>query len=321
MNQQKLSGAVTLVRALAGHDLWHAEKFCRQAALVDLLLLANTQAATAPARGGSKVDVDRGCVAYSIQSLARRWQWSDVKVTGYLRELAQQGVIKVTSTSTGTVIRFVNYDIYNGIDNGDPGGEAEVNDLAGDLAGHLASDLAANTDAKLATNLAGRLAGNLAQSGSGRNYIGVEGEKENTPLPPKGGRGSYAEEPSDEEVLGYCAQAVTPIPEGFARWRISDYAARAIGWPRNWRRALSSDWLNPVLRAQFDKLMAKNAAEKNGAGLPGKISTTAHVIATRPELEQKQADVDALPDGPAKRAIQAKLDAQWRELERLEAGK
>ena len=94
MNQQKLSGKVTLVRALAGHDLWHAEKFCRQAALVDLLLLANTEAATAPARGGSKVDVHRGCVAYSIQSLARRWQWSDVKVTGYLRELAQQGVIK-----------------------------------------------------------------------------------------------------------------------------------------------------------------------------------------------------------------------------------
>lgn len=309
MNQQKLSGEVTLVRALAGHDLWHAEKFCRQAAMVDLLLLANTEAATAPARGGSKVDVDRGCVAYSIQSLARRWQWSDVKVTGYLRELAQQGVVKVTSTSTGTVIRLINYETYNPPKNG-------VH-LAGDLAGNLASDLAANTDAKLA----GNLAGNLAQSGSGSNYIGIEGEKENSPLPPKGGRGSYAEEPSDEEVLGYCAQAVSPIPEGFARWRISDYASRAMGWPRNWRRALSSDWLNPVLRAQFDKLMAKNAAEKNGAGLPGKISTTAHVIATRPELEQKQADVDALPDGPAKRSIQAKLDAQWRELERLEAGK
>lgn len=309
MNQQKLEGFVRLARALAGHDLWHAEKFCRQAALVDLLLLANTEAATAPARGGSKVDVDRGCVAYSIQSLARRWQWSDVKVTGYLRELAQQGVIKVTSTSTGTVIRLINYETYNTPENG------------AHLAGDLAGDLAANTDAKLATNLAGHLAGNLAQSGSGRNYIGVEGEKENTPLPPKGGRGSYAEEPSDEEVLAYCTQALTPIPEGFARWRISDYAARAIGWPRNWRRALASDWMSPVLRAQFERLMAKNGAEKNGAGTPGKISTTAHVIATRPELEQKQADVDALPDGPAKRAIQAKLDAQWRELERLEAGK
>ena len=305
MNQQKLEGFVRLARALAGHDLWHAEKFCRQAALVDLLLLANTEAATAPARGGSKVDVDRGCVAYSIQSLARRWQWSDVKVTGYLRELAQQGVVKVNSTSTGTVIRLINYETYNTTENGAR--------LADDLAGNLATNLAGD--------LADGLAGNLAQSGSGRNYIGVEGEKENTPLPPKGGRGSYAEEPSDEEVLAYCTQALTPIPEGFARWRISDYAARAIGWPRNWRRALSSDWLNPVLRAQFDKLMAKNAAEKNGAGLPGKISTTAHVIATRPELEQKQADVDALPDGPAKRAIQAKLDAQWRELERLEAWK
>ena len=58
-------------------------------------------------------------------------------------------------------------------------------------------------------------------------------------------------EPSEEEVLSYCAQAVPPIPNDFARWRISAYSGRELGWPRNWRKSLLSDWLNPVLRAQF----------------------------------------------------------------------
>jgi hypothetical protein len=303
ISQQKLSGSVNLVRALAGHDLWFTEKFCRQAALVDLLLLANTEDTTAPARGGTRVDVARGCVAYSIQSLARRWQWSDVKVSGYLRELAQHGVVKTASNANGTVIRFVNYDTYN-----PPHSEA-------DLAGDLATELVAET----APDLAAGLATDLAQSRSRRNYIGQEGELEKSPLPPKGAGEQGPELPSREEVLAYCATVgLGPIPADFAATRIADYDGRAIGWPRNWRRALLSDWLNPLRRAEFTKAMAKNGAEKTPAKT---VSASVRAIATRDELETMQADLDQLPHDDFRKAQQAKLDARWRELEALEGGK
>jgi hypothetical protein len=307
MTQQRLSGSVNLVRALAGHDLWFAEKFCRQAALVDLLLLANTDDATAPARGGTKVEVQRGALAYSIQHLARRWQWSDVKVSGYLRELQQQGVVKVDSNGNGTVIRFVNYDTYNPRPNGHA--------LATDLAGGLATDLAGG--------LAGELATDLAQSRSRSNYKGLEREMEESPLPPKGGRGSFAEVPSEEEFLGYCATVVQgPIPEDFARGRLSDYDNRAMGWPRNWKRAVLSDWLDPIKRGEWQARAAKLAQAANGSNQPAKtVSASVRAIATRSELETLQADLDSLPDGKSRRELQAKLDARWRELEALEAAK
>lgn len=312
MTQQRLSGYVKLVRALAGHDLWFQEKFCRQAALVDLLLLANTEDATAPARGGTRIEVARGCVAYSIQSLARRWQWSDVKVSGYLRELQQQGVVKVASNGNGTVIRFVNYDTYNRPDNGDPGGEGLATDLVADLATETAGDLATEQ------------ATDLAQSRSRRNYQRQEGEMEPSPLPPKGAGEAGAELPSREEVLGYCRTvALGPIADDFAAWRIADYDGRAIGWPKNWRRALLSDWLDPVRQAEFRKRAPKNGAEKS-AGVNGHgqtVSASVRAIATREELETIQADLDQLPHGAFRREQQAKLDARWRELEALEAGK
>jgi hypothetical protein len=312
MTQQRLSGSVNLVRALAGHDLWFAEKFCRQAALVDLLLLANTDDATAPARAGTKVEVPRGGVAYSIQHLARRWQWSDVKVTGYLRELQQQGVVKVDSTSNGTVIRFVNYDTYNPRQNNQP--------LATDLAGGLA--------AGLATDLAGELATDLAQSRSRSNSKGVEGELEESPLPPKGGRGSFAEEPSWGEFLGYCETvAQGPIPEDFARSRFSDYENRAMGWPRNWRRAILADWQDPLKRGEWQAKTAKFAQTTSGAPAPAKtVSASVHVISEAAAIKKGRAECEdmmkGLDDGSLsedfRRKMTAEVEARRRELDRRE---
>lgn len=316
MTQQRLSGYVKLVRALAGHDLWFQEKFCRQAALVDLLLLANTEDATAPARGGTRIEVARGCVAYSIQSLARRWQWSDVKVSGYLRELQQQGVVKVASNGNGTVIRFVNYDTYNRPDNGDPGGERLATDLVADLATETAGDLATEQ------------ATDLAQSRSKRNYQRQEGEMEHSPLPPKGAGEVGAELPSREEVLGYCRTvALGPIADDFAAWRIADYDGRAIGWPKNWRRALLSDWLDPVRQSEFRKRAPKNGAEKP-AGVNGHGQTVSASVRTidsrkaleleRETLEKGYAELDRDAVDAETKQIRAKLDARWLAMEKAE---
>jgi len=309
MTQQRLSGYVKLARALAGHDLWFQDKFCRQAAFVDLLLLANTEDATAPARGGTKVEVARGCVAYSIQSLARRWQWSDVKVSGYLRELQQQGVVKVASNGNGTVIRFVNYDTYNPPENGTS------------LAGDLATDLAGETAGDLATELAT----DLAQSRSRRNYQGQEGEVEHSPLPPKGAGEAGAELPSREEVLGYCRTvALGPIADDFAAWRIADYDGRAIGWPRNWRRALLSDWLDPVRQSEFRKRAPKNGAEKpagvNGHGQTVSAQTALPAWQRREDLEARIATHPANPESGFDGVVTPELEASYnRLLDALEA--
>jgi hypothetical protein len=154
---------------------------------------------------------------------------------------------------------------------------------------------------------------------------------EKSPLPPKGAGEQGPELPSREEVLAYCATvAQGPIPADFAATRIADYDGRAIGWPRYWRRALLSDWQNPVRRAEFTKAMAKNGAEKSipttsGHRVADQINERKACEKARRELQEAQ---DALTNGGFgdvtdadrkwKREKQAALDERWRALERRE---
>ena len=151
---------------------------------------------------------------------------------------------------------------------------------------------------------------------------------EHSPLPPKGAGEAGAERPSREEVLGYCRTvALGPIADDFAAWRIADYDGRAIGWPRNWRRALLSDWLDPVRQAEFRKRLTKNGAEKP-AGVNGNgqtVSASVRTIDARKALEKERATLEDgyadLANGAndaAARQIRAKLDARWLAMEKAE---
>ena len=107
-----LNGSVTLVKALAQHDLWLAEPFNRAQAWVDLLLLANDQPRTIRL-GGQPIHLERGQLGWSNVSLADRWRWSRNKVIGFLHELAERGMVKLAPGSRTTVITIANYGTYN----------------------------------------------------------------------------------------------------------------------------------------------------------------------------------------------------------------
>lgn len=112
MTDTTLNGSVTLVKALAQHDLWLAEPFNRAQAWVDLLLLANDQPRTIRL-AGQPIQLERGQLGWSHVSLADRWRWSRPKVIGFLQELAERGMVKLAPNNRTTVITIANYGTYN----------------------------------------------------------------------------------------------------------------------------------------------------------------------------------------------------------------
>lgn len=106
------NGAVSLAKALMDHEVWHLEPFSRGQAWVDLILAANDSNRTFLSQGRT-VEVFRGQTGYSLKSLARRWKWSDEKVSGFMLWLERAGMISRKSSGVTTVITIINYDTYN----------------------------------------------------------------------------------------------------------------------------------------------------------------------------------------------------------------
>lgn len=96
--------------------MWLKEKFDRPRAWIDLLLLAN-QAPGYILFRGIKIDLQRGDVGWSIETLAERWKWSRGKVNRFFellkneRQIVSKTDIK-TDIKLSSVISIVNYDLY-----------------------------------------------------------------------------------------------------------------------------------------------------------------------------------------------------------------
>lgn len=106
------NGAVTFAKALMDHEVWHLDPFSRGQAWADLILAANDSNRTFMA-GGRPVEVFRGQTGYSLKSLARRWRWSDEKVSGFIQWLERGGMISRKSNGVTTIITVLNYETYN----------------------------------------------------------------------------------------------------------------------------------------------------------------------------------------------------------------
>jgi len=108
-------GWIKLHRALQDNEMWTSEPFTRGQAWVDLLMLANHAPGFIRKRG-VRVEVDRGQVGRSEESLASRWQWSRGKVRRFLKEMAQQKdpMIEQQKTNVCSIISIINYDQYQG---------------------------------------------------------------------------------------------------------------------------------------------------------------------------------------------------------------
>lgn len=106
-----MSGWIKLHRQILDCDIWSSEEFSRGQAWIDLLLLANYKDSFFIKRG-TKIDVKRGQIGYSMKAISSRWSWSRSKVDRFLKLLENEHQIIVQKTSLTTIITVINYDRY-----------------------------------------------------------------------------------------------------------------------------------------------------------------------------------------------------------------
>lgn len=109
-NRSPLTGMVLLPREITSMRIWTRKPFDPGRALVDLHLLANTEAGTLQFGSGVKVDYQPGQLVRSIQGLAERWGWGRDTVRDFLRTLEEAEVLKIVAEHQhGKLIQILAY--------------------------------------------------------------------------------------------------------------------------------------------------------------------------------------------------------------------
>ncbi len=115
MAEPKKHGWFTLSRELLNDKMWLAERFSKGQAWADLIGLAMFKDGEIEVRG-CLINIDRGQVGYSQESLAKRWKWSRNKVKRFLNYLETAQQITQHNEHINkylkTVITITNYDLY-----------------------------------------------------------------------------------------------------------------------------------------------------------------------------------------------------------------
>ena len=109
------NGWIKLHRKIMDGAYWLSEPFTRAQAWIDLLLLANHTPGHIRKRG-ILIEVQRGQVGFSEESLVARWKWSRGKVIRFLSELKSNQKISRNpvqqNPKLSSLITIVNYDLY-----------------------------------------------------------------------------------------------------------------------------------------------------------------------------------------------------------------
>ena len=102
-------GYIKLFRKIEDNILWRSnEPYCKRAAWVDLILLANHKDNDF-LMGNKKIVVKRGQHWTSNEKLQQRWRWSEKRVREFLKLLQEEGMIYLETTNRGSMITLVNY--------------------------------------------------------------------------------------------------------------------------------------------------------------------------------------------------------------------
>lgn len=111
-----MSGWVKIHRKVLDNPMYAAEPFTRMQAWFDLILIANYKDGFFIQRG-IRVEVKRGQVGHSIETLAKRWKWSRGKVERFIFLLENDSQIVRQKNNVTTLLSIVNYDEYQADDN------------------------------------------------------------------------------------------------------------------------------------------------------------------------------------------------------------
>lgn len=107
-----MEGWISIHRQLQEHWIWKSkEPFDKRSAWIDLLMLANHQTEKIEFDKGF-IEVERGQRITSLEKLAKRWKWSRHKVSDYLNQLEQDGMLVQVRDNKKTLISIENYDKY-----------------------------------------------------------------------------------------------------------------------------------------------------------------------------------------------------------------
>lgn len=107
-----MEGWISLHRQLQEHWLWKSkEPFDKRSAWIDLLLTVNHQKEKVEFDKGL-IEVERGQRITSLEKLSKRWRWSRHKVSDYLNQLEQDGMLVQVRDNKKTLISIENYDKY-----------------------------------------------------------------------------------------------------------------------------------------------------------------------------------------------------------------
>jgi DNA-binding transcriptional regulator YhcF (GntR family) len=111
-----MQGWIKLHRKVKGHWLFTERRtFTKFEAWIDLLLEVNHKD-NKFMLGNELVEVKRGQTITSIRQLCERWDWSNSKVTKFLKMLETDEMLTVKSDTKKTVITIGNYDVYQVLD-------------------------------------------------------------------------------------------------------------------------------------------------------------------------------------------------------------
>lgn len=104
-------GWVRLHRGIEDWPLYFSEPFTKSQAWIDMVLKANYEKGFISIRGNI-IEIQRGQLGWSEESLASRWQWSRGKVKRFINWLKTVQQIEQQKTALISIITIINYDKY-----------------------------------------------------------------------------------------------------------------------------------------------------------------------------------------------------------------
>ncbi|MDR2057654.1 MAG: hypothetical protein LBP83_05125 [Dysgonamonadaceae bacterium] len=106
-------GYIKLNRKFFQSFLWNeAREYSKAKAWVDLIQLARFEAST-EIINGKVIEVQRGELPASRRFLELRWRWGSTQVSNFLKMLSNLGMINRRTNQGQTIIKLLNYDVYN----------------------------------------------------------------------------------------------------------------------------------------------------------------------------------------------------------------
>ena len=107
-----MEGWISIHRKIQEHWLWKSkEPFDKRSAWIDLLLLVNHQKEKVEF-DKEIIEIERGQRITSLEKLSKRWKWSRHKVSDYLNQLEQDGMLVQVRDNKKTLVSIENYDKY-----------------------------------------------------------------------------------------------------------------------------------------------------------------------------------------------------------------